>query len=71
MLGRLRIAPLLEGFRGGPKADKAAIIQTVIAVQSYVEANLGQVAEVEINPLIVTAQGAITVDALIRTGIQT
>lgn len=71
MLGRLRISPLLEGFRGGPKADKAAIIQTVIAVQSYVEANLGQVAEVEINPLIVTAQGAIAVDALIRTGIQT
>ncbi len=68
LLDRLRIAPLLNGYRGAPGADRGAIARAVLAVQAYVEAHRGGVAEVEINPLIATPQSAVAVDALIRMG---
>lgn len=65
-LNRLKCAPLLQGYRGKPAADLDAILATVDAVQAYVLANANSLAEVEINPLICTANGAVAVDALIR-----
>lgn len=67
-LERLRIAPVLRGYRGKPGADRAAIRSAVLAVQDYVTAHAGQIDEVEINPLICTATGAVAADALIRIG---
>ena len=64
----LRIAPLLAGYRGAPAVDQSALVEAVLAVQSYVEANAAHVIEVEVNPLICTAVSAIAADALIRTG---
>ena len=65
-LGRLRIAPILAGYRGRPGADHAAILAAIRALQDYVVAAGGKIAEVEINPLICTAGSAIAADALIR-----
>lgn len=65
-LRRLRIAPLLQGYRGAPAADWTAILHAVRAVQDYVIAQAGRVAEVEVNPLIVTPTRAVVADALIR-----
>ncbi|MCP3971302.1 MAG: acetate--CoA ligase family protein [Rhodobacteraceae bacterium] len=65
-LDRLRLAPLLDGYRGAPAADRSAIVSAVLAVQDYVTANAGTADEVEINPLLCTPTGAIAVDALIR-----
>ncbi|SLN10487.1 hypothetical protein TRL7639_00007 [Falsiruegeria litorea R37] len=65
-LNRLKCAPLLHGYRGKPAADLDAIVAAVNAVQAYVLANADTLAEVEINPLICTAEGAVAVDALIR-----
>jgi len=65
-LQRLRIAPLLNGYRGKPGADLSAIIDAVMAVQAYVIAHLDAISEVEINPLICRTDSAIAVDALIR-----
>ena len=65
-LGKLACAPLLAGYRGKPAADLDAILDAIDAVQSYVIANADTVSEVEINPLICTATGAVAVDALIR-----
>lgn len=65
-LDRLKIAPLLRGYRGKPAAHLDAILDAVDAVQAYVTANAGAVAECEINPLICTPDGAIAADALIR-----
>ncbi len=67
-LASLRCAPLLDGYRGGPAIDRAALWQAVNAVQNYVIAHQGQVQEVEINPLICTPDSAVAVDALIVTG---
>ncbi|AAV97421.1 acyl-CoA synthetase (plasmid) [Ruegeria pomeroyi DSS-3] len=65
-LQRLRIAPLLAGYRGKPGADMDAILRAVEAVQDYVLAHAGTLGEVEINPLLVAPDRAVAVDALIR-----
>lgn len=65
-LGKLRIARLLDGYRGAPGVNQAAIIDTVLAVQSYVIAETPY--EVEFNPLLCGLEGAVAVDALIKTG---
>ncbi len=67
-LRRLRLAPLLAGYRGAPAADGAAIVRAVLAVQAYVTANHGRVEEVEINPLICTPDRAVAADVLIWIG---
>lgn len=63
---RLRMAPLLDGYRGAPGADIDAVLDAVEAVQSYVIANAGSLSEVEVNPLICTPARAVAADALIR-----
>ncbi|MGB1444012.1 MAG: acetate--CoA ligase family protein, partial [Paracoccaceae bacterium] len=63
---RLKIAPILNGYRGQPAVDMAALVDAVMSVQSYVQQNMDDVLEVEINPIIATPTTAIAVDALIR-----
>ncbi len=67
-LDRLRIAPVLNGYRGGPAVDRQAIVDAVLAVQSYVLETAPF--EVEINPLMCGPNGAIATDALITTGVR-
>lgn len=63
-LSRLKLAPLLSGYRGKPAADVAAIVATALALQTHLDADATTV-EIEINPLMATPHGAIAVDALI------
>lgn len=65
-LARLRIAPLFDGFRGGAPVNKDAIVDAVLAVQSYVIAQMPF--EIEINPLMCGPVRAVAADALITTG---
>jgi acyl-CoA synthetase (NDP forming) len=65
-LDRLRIAPLLYGFRGKPAADLNSILDAVMAVQDYVIAK--RPSEIDINPLICAPHMAVAADALIKTG---
>lgn len=65
-LGKLKIAPLLAGYRGQPAADMDAIVAAIEAVQAYVMQNADTLGEVEINPLLCTPDKAVAVDALIR-----
>ena len=65
-LDRLRIAPLIHGYRGRPAAHIPSIAVAVLAVQNYVIAHQGEVLEVEVNPLIATPDDAFAADALIR-----
>jgi acetyl-CoA synthetase len=65
-LSRLKTYRLLTGFRGQPPADIDAILDAADALQSYALANADSLEEVEVNPLICTASGAIAADALIR-----
>lgn len=65
-LRSLRTAPLLDGYRGKPAADRDAIVQAVQAIASYAQSQSHALAEVEVNPLLCLPQAAIAVDALIR-----
>ena len=66
-LDNLNIAPLIAGYRGKPACEKQAIVEQVMAVQRFVEANRNSIVELEINPLICTATNAVAVDALLLT----
>ncbi|MGL4320755.1 MAG: acetate--CoA ligase family protein, partial [Paracoccaceae bacterium] len=65
-LGRLRLWPLLDGYRGKPAADVAAVVDTVMAVQAMLAD--ARLQEVEINPLMACQKGAVAVDAVIWRG---
>jgi len=67
-LGRLKCAPLLKGFRNGSPADLDTAADVILAVAAMVEQDRPPIVELDINPLIVRAegQGAVAVDALIR-----
>ncbi len=67
-LDRLKIGPVLRGFRGRPAADRDALLDAVMALQAAVTAEAATLEEVEINPLIVTPGRAVAVDVLIRQG---
>ncbi|MFJ7794180.1 acetate--CoA ligase family protein [Pseudomonas sp. NPDC096950] len=62
----LRCAPLLTGFRGGPAMDMPALVRAIRAVADYAGENAERLLELDVNPLLVNAQGAVAVDALIR-----
>jgi len=65
LVQRTRVAKLLKGFRDTPAADQAALHAVLVAI-SQLLADVAQVAELDINPLILNHQGAIALDARIR-----
>lgn len=57
MAKELKTWPLLDGFRGRPKADVGALVDAIVAF-SCMAAQLGdRLVEAEINPVFVRAQG--------------
>ncbi|NDR59021.1 acetate--CoA ligase family protein [Pseudoruegeria sp. M32A2M] len=64
-LSRLRLAPLLFGYRGRPVADTGAMVEAVMKLQALMQ-SAPAYTEIEINPLILRETGAVAVDALIR-----
>jgi acyl-CoA synthetase (NDP forming) len=66
-LRRLRTFPLLDGFRGRPKGDIPALVSAIEAIARYAEANLASLAEIDVNPIMVLAEGhgVVAADALI------
>ena len=64
-LQRLRLWPLLDGYRGRPRADVAALVEMVWQLAALMAADTS-LDEIEINPVLLRAQGAVAVDALIR-----
>ena len=67
MLRDLRGFPLLDGFRGSPKADVEALVDLVTSFSSLAAALGQQVSEIDLNPVIVQPRGmgARIVDALV------
>ncbi|WP_149790632.1 acetate--CoA ligase family protein [Mesorhizobium sp. NFR06] len=66
----LKLYPLLEGYRGRPKADVKAAIDAIAGIADFVQKNEGEIEELDINPLIVCAEGkgAWIADALLVLG---
>jgi acetate---CoA ligase (ADP-forming) len=56
MLARLRMAPLLGGYRGSPPADVTALKDLLFRINAMVE-DLPEVAELDLNPVFVREEG--------------
>jgi acetyltransferase len=62
---RTRIVQLLRGYRDEPAADIDGIAQVLVAV-SQLLADVPELAELDINPLLVNHEGAVALDARVR-----
>jgi acyl-CoA synthetase (NDP forming) len=65
LIESVKVARLLHGYRGAPPADVPAVRELVLRVAQLVE-DLPEVAELDFNPVMVRAAGAIVLDARMR-----
>jgi acetyltransferase len=65
LVSRTRVSRLLAGWRDTPAVDEAALHGVLVAV-SHLLAEVPEIAELDINPLIVNFEGAVALDARIR-----
>jgi succinyl-CoA synthetase beta subunit len=65
-LESLRCFPLLQGFRGKPAADMNCVIASIRRLIDLAEARRDCLVEMDINPLMVTANRCIAADVLLR-----
>jgi acyl-CoA synthetase (NDP forming) len=65
MIRSLRTFPLLDGYRGAPRCNVAAIEDVLLRIGAMVEAH-PEIVELDCNPLIVTSERAVIVDARVR-----
>jgi acetyltransferase len=64
MLAQLRAAPLLAGFRGGPKLDLRAVARCIVLLGQLL-CEHPRIQELELNPLRVYPSGVLALDALL------
>ena len=62
---RLRLWPLLDGYRGRAKTDMTAVAAIAQSLGALMLAHT-DLEEIEINPILVRTEGAVAVDALVR-----
>jgi acetyltransferase len=67
LIARTRIHRLLLGYRSFPPCDMAALERTLVSL-SQLAADLPQVIELDVNPLLADKDGVIALDARIRLG---
>ena len=65
LIERTRVARLLHGWRDVPPADIDAVVGTLLAI-SQLLAREPRIAQIDINPLMCDAQGALALDARVR-----
>lgn len=68
MIRQTRIARLLDGYRDRPPADLEAIAMTLLRLSALTIAH-DEILEIDINPLLADATGAIALDARIRVSL--
>ena len=62
----LRIARVIDGYRGSDAINMEPFIQNIFKLQEFVIKNSHDLSELEINPFLITASRAVAVDALIK-----
>jgi acetate---CoA ligase (ADP-forming) len=67
LVGDGKVGMLLAGYRGSPPADGRAVTDVVLRVARLAD-DLSEVAELDLNPVIVGRDGCIAVDARLRVG---
>ena len=64
MLAELRGARILDGVRGSQPVDRGAVVDLIVALARLGDAR-PDIVEVDLNPVIASAKGAVAVDALV------
>jgi acetyltransferase len=65
LISRTRVARLLAGYRNRPAANIDAICHTLIQI-SHLVTDMGEIIELDINPLLADDRGVIALDARVR-----
>ena len=67
-LASLKTWPLVSGYRSRAQGDVDALLDAVMAIAAYAQANSGSLEELDVNPLMVRPQGegVLAVDAMVR-----
>ena len=65
MVEELQGYPLLQGARGRPRADVRSLVDVIMRVQRMAMDLSGEIAELDVNPLVVRPKGALALDALV------
>jgi len=65
MIAQLKGAKLLAGYRGAPGADLDRLADVIVSVSELAADFAGEIAEIDVNPVICAPDRAIAVDALI------
>ena len=65
MVGSLRAAALLDGYRGSPKVDRDALVSVLDLIAKVAEL-VPELVELDLNPVVVSATGALVVDCKAR-----
>jgi acyl-CoA synthetase (NDP forming) len=67
-LERLHFAPLLHGVRGEPPLDLEAVAAIAMRLGEIMQAGMGRIASIDLNPVMVKAkgEGAVVADALVE-----
>jgi len=68
MVGGIRGAAILAGIRGEPPADRDALVDAVRRV-AQLAVDFPEIEEMDVNPLLAFANGAVAVDARIRVAV--
>ena len=63
----LRVYELIKGYRGKAAGDIESVIDAIEGIARYAAAHNDSLLELDVNPLCVLADGAVAVDAFIRT----
>ena len=67
MISEVKAFATLKGFRGRPAGDLDALAKAIVALSRLALQNDPPIAEAEVNPLVVRANGVVAVDALVKT----
>lgn len=67
MIGEIRAQPLLDGARQRPVLDRPELAEILLRISDLVEA-CPDIAELDLNPLVITDQGLVAIDARVIVG---
>jgi acyl-CoA synthetase (NDP forming) len=65
MVAGVRLRRLLEGVRGQPPRDRAALVEAILRLSQLAERH-PRIAEMDINPLLARERGAVAIDARVQ-----
>lgn len=67
MVGKLRTAPLLTGWRGSRRLDIESLARAISGLSVLAAQQGGRLVAIEVNPLLVKEHGVVALDAVVET----